>query len=56
LVSPANPEKLARAISYLLVQKRERESLVKEAYELLKKHYDWEKIIKIIEEEYQKLF
>lgn len=56
LVPPANPEKLAKAISYLLVEKRERESLARQAHELLKKHYDWGKIIKIIEEEYQRLF
>lgn len=55
LVPPADPEKLAKAISYLLVEKKERESLSNQAYELLKKHYDWSKIIEDIEEEYQKL-
>ncbi|MCX6810327.1 MAG: glycosyltransferase family 4 protein [Candidatus Berkelbacteria bacterium] len=55
LVPPADSEKLAKAISYLLVEKKNRESLANEAYELLKKDYDWSKIIKVIEVEYQKL-
>jgi glycosyltransferase involved in cell wall biosynthesis len=55
LVPPAEPEKLAKAISYLLAEKKKRESLANEAYALLKKHYDWSKIIDVVEAEYQKL-
>ena len=55
LVPPADSEKLAKAISYLLAEKKKRESLASEAYALLKKHYDWEKVIKEIENEYLEL-
>lgn len=55
LVPPADSEKLAKAICYLLVEKKQRESLAKEAYEILKKHYDWSKIILEIEQKYIKI-
>ncbi|MCX6812864.1 MAG: glycosyltransferase family 4 protein, partial [Candidatus Berkelbacteria bacterium] len=54
LVPSADPEKLAKAISYLLVEKKARESLVQEASKTLKEKYDWSKIILEIEREYEK--
>lgn len=55
LVPPADPEKLAKSICYLLVEKRQRQKIADHAYEILKDKYEWSKIIKIIEQEYQKL-
>lgn len=52
LVPPANPEKLAKAISYLLAEKKERDLLADNAYKLLKEKYDWSKIISEIEDAY----
>lgn len=52
LVPPANSEKLAKAISYLLAEKKKRESLADEAYKTLKAKYDWSKIIVDIEKNY----
>ncbi|MFA5157729.1 MAG: glycosyltransferase family 4 protein [Patescibacteria group bacterium] len=55
LVPPADPDKLSKAILYLLVEKKVRNGLAEEAYKLLKEKYDWSKIIKEIEREYYKL-
>jgi len=55
LVSPADPERLAKAICWLLAERRERAKLARAAYESLKKHFDWSKIIIELEEKYQKL-
>jgi len=55
LVPPADPEKLAKAICYLLVEKRERQKIADHAFELLKDKYEWSKIIKEIEKEYLRL-
>lgn len=55
LVPLANVEKLAKAILFLLVEKKERQNLSAQAYDLLKKKYDWSKIIVEIEKEYGKL-
>ena len=55
LVSPGDVEKLAKAILFLLVEKKERQQLSAKAYDLLKKKYDWSKIIVEIENEYCKL-
>ena len=55
LVPPADSEQLAKAILWLLAEKKEREKLAKAAFSALKKRYDWSRIINIIEGEYQKL-
>jgi glycosyltransferase involved in cell wall biosynthesis len=49
LVPPADSEKLAKTISWLLAEKKDRLSLSTEAYDILKKNYDWSKIIDDIE-------
>ena len=56
LVPSANPEKLSKAILYLLVEKKERVRLAENAYKILKEKYDWSKIIVELEKEYLKLF
>ncbi len=53
LVPPADSEKLAKAVSHLLVEKKARESLTQEASKTLKEKYDWSKIILEIEREYE---
>ncbi len=55
LVPPADSEKLAKAISYLLAEKKKRESLASEAYKTLKDKFDWSKVILEIEREYQEI-
>ena len=55
LVPPADPQRLAKAILWLLAEKKEREKLTAAAYRSLKEKYDWSKIIIELEEKYQKL-
>ena len=52
LVPPADPERLARAILWLLTEKKERDALSACASDSLKKTFDWSKIIVEIEEVY----
>lgn len=56
LVPPANVERLAKAISWLLAEKKDRLHLGRAGFESLKKNFDWSKIIVEIEGKYQKLF
>lgn len=52
LVPPADPERMAKAICWLLAEKKERAKLARAADESLKQHYDWSKIITDIENIY----
>lgn len=52
LVPPADPERLARAICALLAEKKERTHLARNAYQSLKRNYDWSKIIVELEKKY----
>ena len=53
LVEPHNPQQLATAIEKLLLNERLRRELAKNAFAIVKKYYDWEKIAKDFENLYQ---
>lgn len=55
LVPPSDVDRLAKAISWLLSEKADRQRLARAGFETLKKRFDWSKIIEEIENKYQKL-
>jgi glycosyltransferase involved in cell wall biosynthesis len=55
LLPPSNTERLAKAISWLLAERKDRERLAKAGFETLRDRYDWSKIILEIENIYTAL-